>query len=162
MRRYVMPEDIERWDPFREMMTLRNRVDHLFESMFARPRGAWMATSVEYPTLDMYESDGKIKIDVPLPGVKPEEVELTTSGNTLTIKGEHKAKEEVKEADYYRHEMHYGVFTRAVTLPETVDVKHPEAVFENGVLTVSFPKLTTAEPKRIEIKAKELKAKHVG
>jgi HSP20 family protein len=157
-----MPEDIERWDPFREMMTLRNRVDHLFESMFARPRGAWMATIVDYPTLDMYESDGKIKIDVPLPGVKPEEVELTASGNTLTIKGEHKAKEEVKEADYYRHEMHYGAFTRTVTLPETVDLKQPEAVFENGVLTVSFPKLTTAEPKRIEIKAKELKAKHVG
>jgi HSP20 family protein len=143
-------------------MTLRNRVDHLFESMFSRPRGAWMATIVDYPTLDMYESDGKIKIDVPLPGVKPEEVELTTSGNTLTIKGEHKAKEEVKEADYYRQEMHYGAFTRTVTLPETVDVTHPEAVFENGVLTVSFPKLTTAEPKRIEIKAKELKAKHVG
>ena len=130
--------------------------------MFARPRGAWMATIVDYPILDMYESDGKIKIEVPLPGVKPEEVELTTSGNTLTIKGEHKAKEEVKEANYYRHEMHYGAFTRTLTLPETVDAEHPEAVFENGVLTVSFPKLTTAEPKRIEIKAKELKAKHVG
>jgi len=157
-----MPEEIERWDPFREMMTLRNRVDHLFESMVARPRGAWMATIFDYPALDMYESDGKIKVDVPLPGVKPEEVELSITGNTLTIKGEHKAKEEVKEADYYRHEMHYGAFTRAVTLPETVDVKQPEAVFENGVLTVSFPKVVTEEPKRIEIKAKEPKARHVG
>jgi HSP20 family protein len=157
-----MPEEIERWDPFREMMTLRNRVDHLFESMFARPRGEWLATIFDYPALDMYESDGKIKVDVPLPGVKPEEVELTTSGNTLTIKGEHKAKQEVKDEDYYRHEMRYGAFTRAVTLPEMVDVAKPEATFENGVLTVSFPKLKTVEPKRIEIKAKELKARHVG
>jgi HSP20 family molecular chaperone IbpA len=58
--------------------------------------------------------------------------------------------------------MHYGAFTRVVTLPETVDAKHPEAVFENGVLTVSFPKVVTEEPKRIEIKAKEPKARHVG
>jgi HSP20 family protein len=81
-----MPEEIERWDPFREMMTLRNRVDHLFESMFARPRGERLATIFDYPALDMYESAGKVMIDVPLPGVKPDEVELTTSGNTLTSK----------------------------------------------------------------------------
>ena len=157
-----MPEEIEHWDPFREMMTLRNRVDHLFESMFARPRGERLATIFDEPALDMYESEGKLKVDIPLPGVKPEEVELSISGNTLTIKGEHKAKEEVKEADYYRHEMRYGAFTRAVTLPATVDTKQAEAVFENGVLTVSFPKVVTEEPKRIAIKASELKARHVG
>jgi HSP20 family protein len=157
-----MPEEIERWDPFREMMALRNRVDRLFESMFARPRGASLATIFDEPVLDMYESDGKIKVDVPLPGVKPEEVELSISGKTLTIKGERKAKQEVKEEHYYRHEMHYGAFTRAVTLPETVDVAKPEATFENGVLMVSFPKLKTVDPKRIEIKTTEPKARHVG
>jgi HSP20 family protein len=94
--------------------------------------------------------------------VKPEEVELTVTGATLTIKGEHKAEEEVKEAHYYRHEMHYGAFTRSVTLPETADVAKPEATFESGILTVSFPKVATVEPKRIEIKPKELKARHVG
>lgn len=157
-----MPDEMERWDPFREMMTLRSRVDHLFENMFARPRGEWLATIFDYPALDMYESDGKIKVDMPLPGVKPEEVELTISGNTLTVKGERKAKEEVKDEHYYRHEMHYGTFTRTVTLPEMVDVAKPEAAFENGVLMVSFPKLKTIEPKRIEIKQTEPKARHVG
>jgi HSP20 family protein len=157
-----MPDEIERWDPFREMMTLRNRIDHLFESAFSRPRGERLAPIFDYPALDMYESDGKIKVDVPLPGVKPEEVELSISGKTLTIKGEHKAKEEVKEEHYYRHEMHYGAFTRAVTLPEMVDVTKPEASFENGIVTVSFPKLKTVEPKRIEIKQSEPKARHVG
>ena len=157
-----MPEEIERWEPFREMMTLRSRIDHLIESAFARPRGEWLATIFDYPALDMYESDGKIKLDVPLPGVKPEEVELSISGNTLTIKGERKAKEEVKEEAYYRHEMHYGAFSRAVVLPETVDVAKPEATIENGVLTVSFPTLKGVEPKRIEIKATEPKARQVG
>jgi HSP20 family protein len=157
-----MATEIERWDPFREMTTLRNRLDHLIESTFTRPRGEWLATIFDYPALDMYETDGKIKIDIPLPGVKPEQIELTASGNTLTIKGERKAKEEIKEDQYYRHEMHYGTFTRAVTLPETVDAKHPEAVFENGVLMVTFPKTATIEPTRIAIKATEPKARHVG
>jgi len=147
-----MPTEIERWDPFREMMSLRNRIDHLFG----------LATLYDEPALDMYETDGKIKVDMPLPGVKPEEVELTITGNTLTIKGERKVKEEVKKENYYRHEMHYGAFTRTVTLPETVDVAKPEATFENGVVTVSFPKLKTVEPKRIEIKAIEPKALEVG
>jgi HSP20 family protein len=157
-----MPTDIERWDPLREMMTLRNRVGRLFESAFTRPRGEWLATIFDYPALDMYESDGQIKIDVPLPGVKPEEVELSITGNTLAIKGERKAKQEVKEEDYYRHEMHYGAFTRTVTLPETVDAAKPDAAFDNGVLTVSFPQLKTVEPKRIEIKKIEPKVRHVG
>jgi HSP20 family protein len=157
-----MPSEIERWDPFHEMMMLRNRIDHLFESAFARPRREWLATIFDEPALDMYETDGKIKVDMPLPGVKPEEVELTVTGNTLTIKGERKAKEEVKDEHYYRHEMHYGAFTRTVTLPETVDVAKPEATFENGVVTVSFPKLKTVEPRRIEIKPTEPKARHVG
>ena len=94
--------------------------------------------------------------------MKPEEVELTITGTILTIKGEHKAKEEVKQDEYYRRELHYGAFTRSVTLPETADVAKPEATFESGVLTVSFPKVASVEPKRIEIKPKELKARHVG
>ncbi len=152
-----MPTEMQRWDPFQEMMTLRNRIDHLIESTFTRPRGEWLATIFDYPAMDMYETDGKIKVDVPLPGMKPEEVELSITGNTMMIKGERKAKEEVKEENYYRHEMHYGTFTRAVTLPETVDVAKPEATFENGVLMVTFPKVATPAPKRIEIKPIEVK-----
>jgi HSP20 family protein len=144
------------------MMALRNRVDHLFENMFSRPRGEWLATVFDYPVLNMYEADGKVKIDLPLPGVKPEEVELTVSGSTLMVKGEHKAKEEVKEEDYYRHEMHYGAFSRTVMLPETVDATKPEATFEHGVLTVTFPKAASVQPTRIAIKATEEQSKEVG
>lgn len=157
-----MPTEIERRDPFHEMMALRNRVDHLFENMFSRPRGEWLATVFDYPALNMYETDGKVTIDLPLPGVKPEEVELTISGSTLMVKGEHKTKEEVKEEDYYRHEMHYGAFSRTVMLPETVDATKPEAAFEHGVLTVTFPKVASVEPTRIVIKPAKEQAKEVG
>jgi HSP20 family protein len=156
-----MASEVERWDPLREMMTLRSRIDRLFDTTFARPRGEWLATMFDYPVLDMYQSDGKIKLDIPLPGMKPEEVELTISGNTLTVKGERKSKEEVKDEHYYRHEMHYGAFTRTVALPEVADAEHPEAAFENGVLTVTFPRLTVVEPKRVEIKAKEAEVQPV-
>ena len=157
-----MAAPIERWDPFREMMTMRSRLDQLIEGAMARPRGEWFAAIFDYPAVDMYEAEGAIKVDIPLPGVKPEEVELTISGKTMTVKGERRAKEEVKEENYYRHEMHYGAFTRSVTLPESAEIEKAEASFENGVLTVKFPKMVTQEPKKIEIKHKELKARQVG
>ena len=157
-----MPTEMERWEPFREIVALRNRIDHLVENAFARPRGEWLATIFDEPAVDLYETDGRIKLDVPLPGMKPEEVELTVTGKTLTIKGERRSKAEVKKEDYYRHETRYGAFTRSVTLPEMADMGQPEATFEHGVLTVSFPKVTTEPPKRIEIKTREPKALEVG
>ena len=157
-----MAAPIERWDPFREMMTMRSRLDQLIEAAMVRPRGEWFAAIFDYPAVDMYEVEGAIKLDIPLPGVKPEEMELTISGKTMTVKGERRAKEEVKDENYYRHEMHYGSFTRSVTLPENTDVDKAEATFEHGVLTVKFPMMATQQPKKIEIKQKELKARQVG
>jgi HSP20 family protein len=157
-----MPTDIERQNPFREVLALRNRIDQLFDNLVSRPRGEWMAAIFDYPAMNMYQSNGKVLIEIPLPGVNPEEVELTVTGNTLMVKGEHKTKEEIKEEDYYRHEMHYGAFTRAVALPDTIDVAKPEAVFENGVLTVSFPKTVQTPPARIDIKVAEPQMHEVG
>lgn len=157
-----MPTEIERWEPFREMMSLRNRLDHLIDSAFGRPRGEFFAAVFDYPALDLYETDNTIKVDIPLPGVKPDDVELTVSGNVLTIKGERKSKEEIKEDNYYRHEMRYGSFSRSVALPEAADVAKPEASFDHGVLTVSFPKQASTEPKRIAITAREPRSKTVG
>ncbi|MEN9934041.1 MAG: hypothetical protein RLZZ387_620 [Chloroflexota bacterium] len=150
-----MPTEIERRTPFREMMALRDRVDRLIESALARPRGEWFATIFDYPALDMYETDDQIKIDVPLPGMKPEEVEVTVTGDVLTIKGERRAKEEVKDEHYYYRETHYGAYTRTVTLPETAEKEHPEATCADGVLTVTFPKVTPKETKRVEVKSAE-------
>jgi HSP20 family protein len=151
-----------RWDPFGNMLAMRELVNRFFDEAVLRPSEEWI-TARAGPALNIYETDDSIKIDVPLPGVKPEEVEVSISGNTLTIKGEHKAKEEVKDEHYYRREVHYGAFTRSVTLPEAASTEQPEATFEGGVLTLTFKKVATAQPKRIEIKQpKELEARQVG
>lgn len=143
---------IRRWEPFREMLALRDAMDRLFEEAFVRPRGEWFPVAREGLALDMYETDDAIKVEATLPGVEPEEVDITVTGNTLTIKGERRAKEEVKEENYYRREVHYGAFSRSVTLPASVDTEKAEAEFEAGILTLTFPKVAEAKPKRIKVK----------
>lgn len=150
-----MQTDIERQDPMREMLTLRNRLDSLFDNMTWWPRNGWTTSLPEFPALNVYEKNGNVCIDAQLPGVKPEDIEVTRSGQMLTIKGQSKAKEEVKDEDYYRREMRYGSFARTVALPETVDLDKPQAVFEHGVLSISFPKRAETPASRIEIKLPE-------
>jgi HSP20 family protein len=142
---------LSRWEPIREMMALRDAVDRLFEETFSRPNGEGLFAQRALPPLDIYEKDGTIRVEVPLPGTKPEEVDVTLMGNTLTIKGEKKSDEEIKEENYYRHEVRYGTFTRSVELPPTANLEKPEAKFENGILTLTFPKVPEAEPKRIPL-----------
>lgn len=154
--------DIKRYEPFRDMQMLRNRIDKVFEETFGRLPGDGFGLFHETPALNMYETDTAIKVDVPLPGIKPEEVEVTISGNMLTIKGERHAKEEVKEDKYYRREVSYGALTRSVELPLNADADKAEATFEHGMLTIAFPKTTTTGPKKLEIKQPELQAQHVG
>jgi HSP20 family protein len=142
---------LSRWEPFREMLSLRDAFDRFFEDPFTR-RGEWLAAVRGVPALDMYNVNGSIAIDIALPGVKPEEVEVNIVGNTLTVKGEHKNDEEVKEEDYYRHEVHYGTIMRVIDLPTYVDTEKVDARFDNGILKIVMPKLPEAQPKRIEIK----------
>lgn len=144
-----------RWEPFRELISLREMMDRLFEESFARPRGRWLVPlDLETLAVDMYETDDKIVVKASLPGVKPEEVDISVTGNTLTIKGETKAEEEVKEENYLRRERRYGAFSRSLSLPTQVEVEKAEAVFENGVLTLTLPKAEAVRPKTIKVKAK--------
>ena len=145
--------DLVRWEPFRELISLREAMDRLFEESFVRPWGGRLAPlGVEALAVDMYETDDDIVVKASLPGVKPEEVDISVTGNTLTIKGETKAEEEVKEKNYIRRERCYGAFSRALTLPTQVDVNKAEAVFENGVLTLTLPKAEEVKPKTIKVK----------
>jgi HSP20 family protein len=140
-------------DPFRELFPSGDTLVRLFDDMIMRPRSEWMQAVRGVPTLDMYETDGMIKVEIPLPGMKLEEIEVTVDGNTLTVKGERRTKEDVKEEDYLRREVHYGTFTRAVTLPTIVDTKQAKASYDAGVLTVTFPRTEQAKPKRLEVKS---------
>jgi len=91
-----------------------------------------------------------------LPGAKPEDVDISITGDTLTIKAEHKEEQEVKEEDYFYKECRYGTCSRSVTIPVQVKADKAEAVFENGILTLTLPKAEEVKPKQIKVKAKQL------
>ncbi len=146
---------IVRWEPFRDFMTLREAMDRLFEESFVRPRREWLAPAEGTLALDMYETEDSVVVKSAVPGIKPDDIDITISGNILSISGETKVEEEVKEDDYIRRERRYGSFSRSVTLPEALEPDKAEASFEDGVLTLNIPKAPEAKPKVIKIKGKK-------
>ena len=105
-------------------------------------------------TIDMYQTAKDLIIKTALPGVKPEDVEVTISGDVLTIKAETRAEEEVKREDYLYQERRYGTFSRTVALPRAIKTDEAEASFESGVLTLTIPRAEEARPKTIQVKSK--------
>jgi len=144
-----------RWDPFRDVLSLRRAMDQLFEDSFVTPRFAWLTPSGTAGfAMDVYETKDEVIVKAALPGIKPEQAEVTISGNTLTIRGEAKEEKEVKEENYICRERHVGSFARSVTLPDGLKADKAEATFENGVLTLKIPKMEEVKPKTIKVKAK--------
>lgn len=142
-----------RWEPFRDLISLREAMDRLFEEAFVRPWGT--LTRWEGPAVDMYETENAVVVKAAIPGVDPKDVEISVTGDTLTIRGEIKKEEEVKEENYIRRERHYGSFCRSFLLPTKVVADDAEAVFENGVLTLTLPKAEEVKPKTIKVKTKK-------
>jgi HSP20 family protein len=147
--------ELVRWDPFREMISLREAMNRLFEESFVSPLSTqlWRREGVEPLAMDVYETDNDLIVETSLPGVKPEEVDISVVGNTLTIKAETKKDEEKEEkGKYYCRERRYGLFQRSISLPVEVDPNKAEAVFENGVLKLTLPKTEAQKPRKIAIK----------
>lgn len=143
-------------EPFRELMSLRQAMDRLFDESFVKLFRPLMGA--EEPVLDMYKTADDVVIKASLPGVKPEDVDITISGDTVTIKGETKAEEEIKREDYLYQERRYGAFSRTVRLPASLQADKVEAVFENGVLRLTIPKAEESKPKAIKVKIGGVKA----
>jgi HSP20 family protein len=149
---------IERWHPFTDLMSLRQAMDRLFEDSFVRPSRALEGLGeVAGPALDIYQKPDEVVVKAALPGVKPEEVNIDITGDTLTIKGESKAEQEINREDYLYQERRYGAFSRTVVLPIGLKSDKAEATMEDGVLTLSIPKTEEIKPKAIKVKAKEKK-----
>ena len=143
-----------RLEPFREMISLRQAMDRLFEDSFVNPLRTWPELRVGEIPVDIYQTEDNVIMKAALPGVKPEEVDITITGDTLTIKGEHKQEQEIKEEDYLYKEHRYGRFSRTVAIPVQVTSDKAEAVFENGILTLTIPKAEEVKPKQIKVKPK--------
>ncbi len=141
-----------RWEPAREMMTLREAMDRLFDDAFTRPLSLRDAWSV--PAIDMYQTDDEIVVKAALPGIKADEVQINITGEVLTLKGEMKHEEEKKEKAWHMREQRWGAFERSIVLPTDVVADKAKAEFENGILTVTLPKADEVKPKVINIKAK--------
>ena len=150
--------DLVRFDPFREITPFRDVMDRFLDRSLFRPGNGWSLLERDIGTLalDIYEDDDNLVVEASLAGVNPDEVDISISGNMLTIKGETEKDEEKGEegSKYYCRERRYGAFHRSVTLPMDVDADKVEAVFEKGVLKLTLPKIEAVKPKHIEVKVK--------
>ena len=140
---------VTRFDPFREIKELENRIFQNYVPAVQTDKGINAFT----PSVNTREDEKAYYIEVDLPGVKKEDIKVDIKDNTLTISGERKFKEEVKEDDYYKIETAIGKFSRTFTLPEDADVDNIDAKSENGVLEIVIPKVKKEESvKTIEVK----------
>ena len=146
--------NLTRWEPAREMMTLREAMDRLFDDAFTQPfsmRDGWSAST---PAVDMYQTDDEIVVKASLPGIKADEVQINVTGDVLTLKGEVKQEEEKNNRSWHIREQRWGSFQRSVALPTNVVSDRAKAEFENGILTITLPKAEEVRPKTITINAK--------
>lgn len=143
-----------RTDPVASGLTLRDAMDRLINDSFVRPFWPFDTTAGAF-NLDMYETNDAVVVKAAIPGMKSEDINVTVSGDLLTIQGESKQEEETKESTYYVRERHYGRFSRTLTLPAPVVADRADAGFENGILTLTLPKSEEVKPKVITVKARK-------
>ena len=143
---------LTRWEPWREMATLRRAFEPFFEEPFAaRLLPRWRLDEFE-PEVDVAEDENAYIVKATIPRLKPEDVEVSLQNNVLTLKGEAKEDKEIEEKNYHLRERRYGSFMRTLTLPASVKAEQIEATHEDGVLTVRLPKTEEEKPKKIAVK----------
>lgn len=150
---------INRYDPFREALSLRDAMDRLFQESVVRPNG-WTASAAV--PVDLHETEQGYVLEVALPGWKPEDVNITFQDGALTISGQYNQQTEQEQngKTWHLRERKFASFSRSFTFPTTVDANKAEANYENGVLTLTLPKAESAKPRQIKIgsAAKAIKA----
>lgn len=146
---------IVRWDPFRDLISIQDRMNRLFEQTLARTREEeGSAASTWMPAVDIYETPDQVVMKAELPGLTREDIEINVRDNTLSLRGQRKFEKDVKEENYLRIERAYGSFQRSFTLPVTIQQDKIKAVFRDGVLELTLPKAEEARPQQIKIDVK--------
>ena len=142
---------LTRWEPFREFVTLQDRMNRLFRDSYPEGREEALTTSTFAPPVDVYEDEHSITLKIEVPGIDEKDIDVRLENNTLTVHGERKFEKEEKEENYRRVERQYGSFTRTFTLPNTVDAENVTANYDKGVLNVQLAKKSEAKPKQIKV-----------
>jgi len=143
---------ITRWDPFRDVLALQNRMNSLFQD-FSRGQGETEAltTAAFVPPVDVYEDEHKVVLKLEVPGMKQDDFDIRVENNTLTVRGERKFEKEEREENFHRIERRYGSFYRAFTVPTTMNTENVKASYDAGVLKIELEKRAEAKPKQIKV-----------
>lgn len=151
LTRWNRPE-VSVWPTFGRLFGLRDELDRLFENSFGDLTRGTQLLGVWSPAVDLYEDKDNVTVKMELPGMKREDIDLSLHDGALTISGERKSEEKFSDAETYRTERFVGRFHRTLTLPSQVDPAKVNAVYKDGILTVTLPKVEEAKPKQIEVK----------
>jgi HSP20 family protein len=141
-----------RWEPLNEMMSIREMMDRFFNEPMGGMR-RWNE-GARVPDMDLYQTDDEVVLKATLPGLKPDDINISVTGDVVTLRGTVVEETETKETTYYLRERTSGEFSRSVPLPAPVVADRAKADFENGVLTLTLPKAEEVKPKTITVKAK--------
>jgi HSP20 family protein len=141
-----------RWEPFRELMSMRDMMDRAFGDAFLRSAGGLDLEGTLL--LDLAQTSDDVIVRASLPGVTPDDIHISVTGDVLTLRGEVKEEKVTNEVSYHLRERRYGSFSRTITLPTSVVAEKAKAEFENGVLTLTIPKAEEHKPKSITVKPK--------
>jgi HSP20 family protein len=141
---------LDRWEPFRELGDLQTEVNRLFDRFFGRSaRGG--VTEAWSPAVDLWETNDEVVVAAELPGVREKEIQVTMTGDVLTIRGERAQQHEAQDGSFYRMERVFGKFERSIQLPIPVQADRVKATYRDGVLEVHLPKAEDVKPKEIKI-----------
>lgn len=138
------------WEPFRNLSSLQEQVNRLFESSFPS-RGDESTLTAWAPSVDVYETENELVIKADLPDVAEKDPDVRVENHMLTIHGERKFEQNVKEENYLRMERSYGSFSRSFSLPNSVDTQAIKAEYKDGVLNITLPKRAESKPKQVKI-----------
>lgn len=144
--------NVTRQHPFADMMTLRDAMNDLLAESFVRPR---TMPGFAHKALDLYETEQEYVAKLAVPGLKPEDFEITLQNNELTVRGQTKQEHKTENTRYHIQEQHYGAFERTVRFPEPVDADKVSASLSDGILTIQVPRAEEARPRRITIQSKQ-------
>jgi HSP20 family protein len=146
-----MVRDLMRWDPFKEISSLREEIDRLFDTFFGRQTSVVSGEGFWVPAVDVEETESEYIVKAELPGLKKEDIKISITDDTLTVSGERKMQKEEKGKTYHRIEMNYGKFERTIRFPSEVLPDKAKASYKDGILSITIPKSEKAKAKELEI-----------